>query len=156
MFLTYRSGSYEISEADGVSRGTKVIIHLKPEDRTYSLKTTVEGWYFFLLVLIFFLYLITHDLFTCLIFSSIFFYSITKSYFFVFKFITILTYIKGHLYDFSFKCILDIIRRYSNFVGFPIYLNGARLNNIEVCFYMSFNCSLDLMYKNGISEHVSV
>lgn len=42
----YRSGSYEISEADGVSRGTKVIIHLKPEDRTYSLKTTVEGWYF--------------------------------------------------------------------------------------------------------------
>ncbi|XP_066912625.1 heat shock protein 75 kDa, mitochondrial-like isoform X2 [Clytia hemisphaerica] len=61
------SGSYEIAEAEGVTRGTKVIIHLKSDDRRFSLKTTVE----------------------------------------------------------------DIIRCYSNFVGFPIYLNGSRLNNID-------------------------
>jgi len=61
------SGSYEISEADGVMRGTKVIIHLKDADKRFSLKATVE----------------------------------------------------------------DIIRRYSNFVGFPIFLNGTQLNTIE-------------------------
>lgn len=61
------SGSYEISEAEGVMRGTKVIIHLKDSDKRFSLKATVE----------------------------------------------------------------DIIRRYSNFVGFPIFLNGTQLNTIE-------------------------
>lgn len=61
------SGSYEISEADGVLRGTKVIVHLKDEDKRFSLKATVE----------------------------------------------------------------DIIKRYSSFVGFPIFLNGTQLNTIE-------------------------
>ncbi|XP_002155027.2 heat shock protein 75 kDa, mitochondrial isoform X1 [Hydra vulgaris] len=61
------SGTYEIAEADGVSRGTKVIIHLKETEKRFSLKSTVE----------------------------------------------------------------DIIRRYSNFVGFPIYLNGTLLNNVQ-------------------------
>jgi len=67
------SGSYEMAEAEGVSRGTKIIIHLKDEDKRFSMKTKVE----------------------------------------------------------------EIIRRYSNFVGFPIYLNGARLNNLQALWTMS-------------------
>jgi TNF receptor-associated protein 1 len=31
-----RSGQYEIKEADGLSRGTKIVIHLKPEHREYA------------------------------------------------------------------------------------------------------------------------
>lgn len=38
-----RSGSYEIAEADGVARGTKIIVHLKDDCRRFSLKTEVEG-----------------------------------------------------------------------------------------------------------------
>lgn len=60
-------GSYEISKADGVLRGTKVVIHLKEDDKRFSLKATVE----------------------------------------------------------------DIIKRYSNFVSFPIFLNGTQLNTIR-------------------------
>lgn len=41
--LCYSSGSYEIAEADGMNRGTKIIIHLKGEDKRFSLKATVEG-----------------------------------------------------------------------------------------------------------------
>ena len=41
--LCYSSGSYEIAEADGMNRGTKIIIHLKDEDKRFSLKATVEG-----------------------------------------------------------------------------------------------------------------
>ncbi|EGC31718.1 TNF receptor-associated protein [Dictyostelium purpureum] len=37
------SGSYTISEADNVSRGTKIIIHLKPNSYEYSKKSTVEN-----------------------------------------------------------------------------------------------------------------
>lgn len=61
------SGSYEITPAEGVMRGTKVIIQLKEDDKRFSIKATVE----------------------------------------------------------------DIIKRYSNFVGFPIYLNGAKLNTVQ-------------------------
>ena len=61
------TGSYEITDAEGVLRGTKVTIHLKDSDKRFSLKATVE----------------------------------------------------------------DIIRRYSNFVGFPIYLNGTKLNTVQ-------------------------
>jgi len=61
------SGSYEIAPAEGVMRGTKVIIQLKEDDKRFSIKATVE----------------------------------------------------------------DIIKRYSNFVGFPIYLNGTKLNTVQ-------------------------
>ena len=34
---------YELAEADGVSRGTKVTIHLKEDCKRFALKTAVEG-----------------------------------------------------------------------------------------------------------------
>lgn len=40
--VVYRSGSYEIREAEGVSRGTKIIIHLKTESREFSDEQTVK------------------------------------------------------------------------------------------------------------------
>ncbi|GAM18900.1 hypothetical protein SAMD00019534_020750 [Acytostelium subglobosum LB1] len=61
------AGSYSISEADGVSRGTKIIIHLKPNAYEYAKKATVEA----------------------------------------------------------------VIKKYSNFVGFPIVLNGTPVNTIR-------------------------
>eukprot|EP01133_Synstelium_polycarpum_P017103 gene17103-20372_t len=61
------AGAYSISEAEGVARGTKIIIHLKPNAYEYAKKATVEG----------------------------------------------------------------IIKKYSNFVGFPIVLNGSAVNTIR-------------------------
>ena len=60
------SGSYEVSEIDRVTRGTRVVIHLKPEMKDYTEKYTIES----------------------------------------------------------------IIKKYSNFVGFPIYLNGEKVNTV--------------------------
>lgn len=37
------SGSFEIAKAENVSRGTKVVIHLKEDHKNFSLNTTVEG-----------------------------------------------------------------------------------------------------------------
>ncbi|XP_046325798.2 heat shock protein 75 kDa, mitochondrial-like [Haliotis rufescens] len=66
------SGSYEISEAEGVQRGTKIVIHLK-----------------------------------------------------------------GDCYDYAKEEIInDVIRKYSNFVGVPIFLNGKRANIIQALWMM--------------------
>ncbi|KAM9965937.1 hypothetical protein ACTFIR_006120 [Dictyostelium discoideum] len=73
------SGSYSITEAEGVSRGTKIIIHLKPSSYEYSKKSIVE----------------------------------------------------------------NIIKKYSNFVGFPIALNGTTVNTIKPLWTLN---------KNAISE----
>merc|ERR1719469_1534391 len=59
-------GLFDLAKAEGVNRGTKIIIHLKESCKEFSLKHQVEG----------------------------------------------------------------IIKKYSNFVGFPIYLNGDELNQI--------------------------
>ncbi|KAL9972932.1 hypothetical protein ACROYT_G019332 [Oculina patagonica] len=61
------SGSFEIAEAENVSRGTKVVMRLKEPYKSFALKTTVE----------------------------------------------------------------DTIKKYSNFVGFPIYLDGTCINTIQ-------------------------
>eukprot|EP00697_Spironema_sp_BW2_P012618 gnl/Spiro4/29216_TR14287_c0_g1_i1.p1 gnl/Spiro4/29216_TR14287_c0_g1~~gnl/Spiro4/29216_TR14287_c0_g1_i1.p1 ORF type:complete len:739 (+),score=205.49 gnl/Spiro4/29216_TR14287_c0_g1_i1:105-2321(+) len=61
------SGQYDIVEADGVSRGTKIVINLKSEAKQFSVKSTVER----------------------------------------------------------------IIKKYSNFVGFPILLNGEKVNTVS-------------------------
>ncbi|XP_046666004.1 heat shock protein 75 kDa, mitochondrial isoform X1 [Homalodisca vitripennis] len=66
------SGTYEIKEADGVSRGTKIILHLKTESREFSDEQTVK----------------------------------------------------------------DVIQKYSNFVGSPIYVNGTQINTIQPLWVM--------------------
>ena len=60
------SGSYEVSEIDRISRGTRVVIHLKADMKEYTDKYAIES----------------------------------------------------------------IIKKYSNFVGFPIYLNGEKVNTV--------------------------
>ncbi|XP_025084764.1 heat shock protein 75 kDa, mitochondrial-like [Pomacea canaliculata] len=61
------SGTYEVSEADGVQRGTKIVVHLK-----------------------------------------------------------------GDCYDFAKEDVISgVVKRYSNFVGVPIYLNGHRVNILQ-------------------------
>jgi len=61
------SGAYTIAEAEGVTRGTKIIIELRDNAQEFSKKKTIE----------------------------------------------------------------NIIRKYSNFVGFPIRLNGERINTVK-------------------------
>ena len=61
------TGTYEIAEAEGVDEGTKIVVHLKGENRTFADEHTVK----------------------------------------------------------------DIIKRYSNFVGSPIYLNGEKINSVQ-------------------------
>ena len=41
--LNFRSGTYEIQEAEGVEQGTKIVIHLKPECRQFADDETVKG-----------------------------------------------------------------------------------------------------------------
>lgn len=65
-WLSNGTGEYELSEADGVARGTKIIIHLKDSAKNFAIKHVVEG----------------------------------------------------------------IIKKYSNFVGFPIMLNDAKVNTV--------------------------
>ncbi|KAK7503860.1 hypothetical protein BaRGS_00004983, partial [Batillaria attramentaria] len=61
------SGSYEVSEAEGVQRGTKIVVHLK-----------------------------------------------------------------GDCYDFAKEDIISgVVKKYSNFVGVPIFLNGHRINIVQ-------------------------
>ena len=43
LFFVISSGSFEVGEAEGVSRGTKVILHLKEDCKRFALKTAVEG-----------------------------------------------------------------------------------------------------------------
>ena len=45
MLCSFSSGSFEIAEAENVSRGTKVVIHLKEDQKNFSLNTVVEGQY---------------------------------------------------------------------------------------------------------------
>ncbi|XP_049849359.1 TNF receptor-associated protein 1 homolog, mitochondrial-like [Schistocerca gregaria] len=66
------SGSYSVAEAEGVARGTKVIIELSEECEEYAKKQTIE----------------------------------------------------------------NVVKKYSNFVGFDIYLNGARVNTIKALWTM--------------------
>eukprot|EP00026_Physarum_polycephalum_P003159 Phypoly_transcript_03168.p1 GENE.Phypoly_transcript_03168~~Phypoly_transcript_03168.p1 ORF type:complete len:678 (+),score=120.90 Phypoly_transcript_03168:43-2076(+) len=67
------SGTYSIAEADGVSRGTKIIVELKEGSSTFSDKKVLE----------------------------------------------------------------NIIKKYSNFVGFPINVNGERINTIRALWLAS-------------------
>lgn len=60
------TGEYELSEAEGVDRGTKIIIHLKENAKNFAIKHVVEG----------------------------------------------------------------IVKKYSNFVGFPIMLNDVKVNTV--------------------------
>jgi len=66
------TGEYEISEAEGVSTGTKVIVHLKESNKQFAIKHVVEG----------------------------------------------------------------IIKKYSNFVGFPISLNDQKVNTVQALWVM--------------------
>lgn len=44
-FLYFRSGTYEIQEADNVPLGTKIVVHLKPECREFADEDTVKSNY---------------------------------------------------------------------------------------------------------------
>jgi TNF receptor-associated protein 1 len=71
-WVTDGDGSFEIGEATGVLRGTKIIIHLKEDARNFSVRRTIEG----------------------------------------------------------------IVMKYSNFVGYPIYLNGSAVNSQKAIWVM--------------------
>ena len=43
MSYVFSSGTFEIAEAENVTRGTKVVIHLKEDCKEFSLNTSVEG-----------------------------------------------------------------------------------------------------------------
>ncbi len=67
-FFLNSSGTYEIQEAENVSRGTKIVLHLKPECREFADETRIA----------------------------------------------------------------DVIKKYSNFVNYPILLNKKKTNTIQV------------------------
>jgi len=66
------TGEFEISEADGVGRGTKIIIHLREDMKQFAIKHVIEG----------------------------------------------------------------IVKKYSNFVGFPISINDQRVNTVQALWVM--------------------
>lgn len=43
LFLIFRSGVYEIQEAEGVPIGTKIVVHLKTDCREFSDNDTVQS-----------------------------------------------------------------------------------------------------------------
>lgn len=47
LILLYRSGSFEISQAEGVQPGTKIVIHLKPDSREFCDESVIKGKLFF-------------------------------------------------------------------------------------------------------------
>jgi TNF receptor-associated protein 1 len=61
------AGTYEVSEAEGTLRGTKIILHLRPDCKQFSIRSSLEL----------------------------------------------------------------IVKKYSNFVGFPIFLNNKKVNTVE-------------------------
>ncbi|XP_049624404.1 heat shock protein 75 kDa, mitochondrial [Suncus etruscus] len=71
-WLSDGSGMFEISEASGVRTGTKIIIHLKADNREFASEARVR----------------------------------------------------------------DVVTKYSNFVSFPLYLNGKRLNTLQAVWMM--------------------
>ncbi|KAK5578166.1 hypothetical protein RB653_003119 [Dictyostelium firmibasis] len=83
LWESHGTGNYSITEAEGVSRGTKIIIHLKPSSFEYSKMTVVE----------------------------------------------------------------NIIKKYSNFVGFPILLNGSTVNTIRPLWTLNKNSITDDEHK---------
>lgn len=66
------TGEYDLREAEGVSRGTKIIVHLKENAKNYAIKHVIEG----------------------------------------------------------------VVKKYSNFVGFPISLNETKLNTVQALWAM--------------------
>lgn len=83
-------GVFDLSKAEGVNRGTKIIIHLKESCKEFSLKHQVEG----------------------------------------------------------------IIKKHSNFVGFPIYLNGKELNQIGAVWTKDPQ-SIDEEEHTGFYRHIA-
>ena len=44
IFITFdRTGNYEISEAQGVQKGTKIVIHLKKDCWRFAMEADVKG-----------------------------------------------------------------------------------------------------------------
>jgi hypothetical protein len=43
LFLLFSSGAYSLTQAKGVSRGTKIVIHLRQDAEEFSVKKTVES-----------------------------------------------------------------------------------------------------------------
>ena len=41
-------------------------------------------------------------------------------------------FLKMFAYIFSVTALIEIIKKYSNFVGFPIFLNGVCINTVQV------------------------
>lgn len=42
IYILFRTNAYEISEADSVERGTKIVMHLKPDCREYASEDVVR------------------------------------------------------------------------------------------------------------------
>lgn len=43
LYYLGRSGSYDLAEAEGVQRGTKIVIHLRGECYDYSKEKLIKG-----------------------------------------------------------------------------------------------------------------
>lgn len=69
---SHSSGDYELAEAEGIERGTKIVLHLKDDAHSFASQSTLES----------------------------------------------------------------IIRKYSNFVSFPIRLNGTHMNTVRALWTM--------------------
>ena len=43
LFVFFRTGKYEISEAEGVQRGTKIVVHLKGDAYDFAKEDIIRG-----------------------------------------------------------------------------------------------------------------
>lgn len=81
VFLSRRSGQYEIRKADDLPRGTKIVVHLKPEHREYADDDRIR----------------------------------------------------------------NLIKKYSNFINFPILVNNEKCNVLQVSYVFTY-CSLYVQF----------
>lgn len=56
----YRSGTFEISNADGVQPGTKIVIHLKLDNREFCDENTINRKYVLAIRIYIYLYIVLY------------------------------------------------------------------------------------------------
>lgn len=101
--VSHSSGVFEIAEASGVQQGTKIVLHLKDDCKEFSSEDRVKGKAALKLI----------QKLNC----------------------NCSEHIYHHHHSTWWRTVVflsEVITKYSNFVSFPIFLNGRRLNTLQV------------------------
>nr|CAD7460806.1 unnamed protein product [Timema tahoe] len=140
------TGSYEIQEAEGVFPGTKIVLHLKPESREFSDEDTIRG-------------VVSQTQTGDVLRGTPGVVSQTQHLY---------QYQWPHALNVSLLCRTElpvtgnsgfksesgVIKKYSNFVGCPIFLNGQRANVIQALWLVDPSQALWLMDPKEVTPQM--